>query len=109
MLIEWKNNYLKWNPTDYSGLAKFESNDILIPELRMVPLKNDVYKLNATRIKKTKVQLRSNGLNYVELNLVFDIICDSNLYYFPFDKKQCIMKFAGNNKLFQDVTTVYLF
>ena len=103
MQIEWKNAHLKWDPDDYNGLTKFESNDILIPELSILHLKDNIYKLNATKIKRTKVELQANGINCVKLNLVFDIKCDSNLYYFPYDKKLCIMKFASNNKLFQDV------
>ncbi len=105
--IEWKNKYLKWNPSEYSGLAKFESNDILIPELTMIHLKENVYKLNATKMQQGKIELRSNGLNIIKLNLVFETVWESDIYYFPFDRKTCIMKFDSGSKLFQDVKKIF--
>jgi hypothetical protein len=101
--IEWKNKYLQWDPSNYSGLAKFESNDILIPELSLIHFKDDVYKLNATKLKRAKIELHANGFNFVKISLVFDTIWDSDIYYFPFDRKTCVMKFDSSSKLFQDV------
>ena len=76
----------------------------MIPELTLIHLKDDFYKLNATKLKRAKIELRDDGLNFVKISLVFDTIWDSDIYYFPFDRKTCVMKFDSSSKLFQDVS-----
>ncbi len=83
------------------------SNDIFVPDLRLISTYNDygkIYKLNATKNLKTKVTLCSDGWNLFRVNVNFDLKCNANFYYFPFDKKTCTIKFINNNKIFEDVS-----
>lgn len=109
--IEWWNRDLNWNPKDFNGLKMIKSNDILVPDLHLIKSFSNyggIYKFNATKNFKTKLILYSDGWNRIELNLTLDVKCDSSLYYFPFDKKICTVRFINSRAIFEDVSIYFI-
>ena len=86
--LTWKNEFLVWDPNNYSGVQKIvaKCDDIWLPELQVANIIGDPLDL---RQKNKHVLLASDGETTYWLYKTFTVSCDISIRYFPFDSHSC--------------------
>lgn len=91
--VEWKDDRLVWNPSDYGGDLNQTSvfvENIWTPYIAMM---NPYEKISPILSGGFSCKLWYNG--YVSCfppPNVFEALCNANLFYYPFDTKNCTLE-----------------
>ncbi|XP_022328115.2 neuronal acetylcholine receptor subunit alpha-3-like [Crassostrea virginica] len=91
--MSWKDERLSWNPSMYGNCSYtlISQNKIWLPNIVTSNPFKESYGLGSDLVK---VYLSSDGTcNWVTMHS-FDVICDADVTYYPFDKQYCALKFA---------------
>lgn len=91
--MSWKDERLSWNPSMYGNCpyTLISQNKIWLPNIVTSNPFKESYGLGSDLVK---VYLSSDGTcNWVTMHS-FDVICDADVTYYPFDKQYCALKFA---------------
>ena len=93
--LYWKDDYLKWNPSEYGGNTAIHVSPtrIWIPDLTLY---NNANKDGATVYNLSyKVTIKSDGSVKLGCPLILESVCTINIEYFPFDTQNCQLKMGS--------------
>ncbi|XP_077987841.1 neuronal acetylcholine receptor subunit alpha-7-like isoform X2 [Glandiceps talaboti] len=92
----WHDDYLTWNATEYNGLFKLRvpSTMLWLPDTVLYNIAkedNENFMLDV----KTNMIIDSTGDIDWSALVIMKTFCPVNIFYFPFDTQECIMKFGS--------------
>jgi len=93
ILLEWIDQHLIWNPSDYDGLDEvvMEWNEIWTPDIRSF----DFERRWKDGLGYEPLVVNASGFVTWYTSAVFQTYCKIDLKDFPFDQQTCTIKFAS--------------
>ncbi|XP_071486140.1 neuronal acetylcholine receptor subunit alpha-10-like [Diadema antillarum] len=91
--LDWKDDFLTWNPANYSGVTtvEFEPDKIWKPDIHLY---ENVDK-DFMRISKTLILADYEGNVTWYAPIIATTSCRVNVMYFPFDVQMCELSFSS--------------
>ena len=113
LYIEWKDEYLTWDPRDFGGLTAttFPQNDVWKPD---IILENSVDSYDDMGADSLNVVVKSDGSVLWKTMEVIHSTCTVNVERFPMDTQRCSLYFeswthsADNIRLYNGSSTVQI-
>ena len=106
--ITWRDSFLSWSPSNYSGVK------IISMDLNLIWTPN-VFVLNSPALKNDllsyahHLNVQSNGTVYALTTITMDTMCSMDHSKFPYDSQLCpIVVFTLDNQISIDVTTAHM-
>jgi hypothetical protein len=92
--IKWQDERLSWDPATYNNITKtmVSQDKVWLPNIIIVNPFEEAYGLGSNLVK---IYLYSNGSCSWVIMQSFEVICDADVTYYPFDKQYCEIKFAA--------------
>ena len=94
MTINWQDEHLTWNPSDYNGLEnlQFSRFEVWVPLLRSFDF---THRWDADNWLPWTVNVSYTGNVYWWPTFIWKSYCFTDLKNYPFDKHLCILRFAS--------------
>ncbi|GJQ64877.1 hypothetical protein Trydic_g7051 [Trypoxylus dichotomus] len=91
--LQWNDEKLKWNKSDYGGLDKLNMADheLWLPDLFLI----NSGVSTAINSYNSQCHVYDNGGVFWVPPAQFTVLCDLNLKYWPFDTQKCYMEFIS--------------
>nr|XP_034303114.1 acetylcholine receptor subunit beta-type unc-29-like [Crassostrea gigas] len=91
--ITWRDERLSWNPAMYQNIQKtmVSQNKIWLPTMIISNPFKEAHGLGSDLVK---IYLFSDGSCVWIIMQSFEVICDANVKYYPFDKQFCSLRFG---------------
>ncbi|XP_048776722.2 acetylcholine receptor subunit alpha-1-A-like [Ostrea edulis] len=92
--ITWRDERLSWDPATYNNITKtlvFQEK-IWIPNIVTVNPFEEAYGLGSNLVQ---VNVDNEGSCFWVTMQSFEVICDADVTYYPFDKQYCVLKFVA--------------
>ncbi|XP_052720342.1 acetylcholine receptor subunit beta-type unc-29-like [Crassostrea angulata] len=91
--ITWRDERLSWNPAMYQNIQQtmVSQNKIWLPTMIISNPFKEAHGLGSDLVK---IYLFSDGSCVWIIMQSFEVICDANVKYYPFDKQFCSLRFG---------------
>ncbi|XP_028396793.1 neuronal acetylcholine receptor subunit alpha-7-like [Dendronephthya gigantea] len=93
--LEWEDNTLRWNPSEYSGFSSINisPDEIWVPDIGLYnEIENKDHKKTGIT---TLVVVNSNGTCRWRYPLFLHVMCSIDVSYFPLDLQKCSLRFGS--------------
>lgn len=106
-VLFWNDEIKKWNPTNYGGIIVTKL-PILKTWIPKIAIRNGVggssfYQLNDLDVHKSTVAYTFKGNAFLVISGLYDVICTSDVTYYPFDTHKCSILILSSD-LLNDIT-----
>jgi hypothetical protein len=90
----WRDERLSWIPEEYNNITKtlVSQNKVWIPDIVIVNPFKEAYGLGSNLVK---IYLNNEGFCDWATMQSFEVICDADVTYYPFDRQYCALRFVA--------------
>lgn len=98
LILEWKDERLAWIPGQYKNVSKvvISKNRLWLPPIHFI--NNGIVKVSSRKSADdvNKVEVTYNGIVTWVVYNTLEMICETEYFWYPFDKQSCDIVIGGN-------------